>query len=422
MICDYRASVATVARIPYASQLLSNPDYLSNFADLAIWSIVECGIAITASSLATLRPLFIQMRFLAGGHFPTRYGHSRATSGGLPMQSANSVTVISSRGRSMRSKRSTGMTGSTAFSMSRYSRGTSQSGFLTSLKEGADPEKGIVVNTEFEMAIITKEPSLDSLDRFEAEVNEVICPGTIRRKSSYDQMHTSRRSTFDSRPSPRLPFNTQFHASSDATAPAATVQSPPSIPQDSSSSPSQNRRRPSEGPPPSFHLPTKLHHQSNVSVKSNHSGLIRFDSRNTFQGLSAPPRVPQVETGYTTYFPHSPDDTPLGSPIISLGDRASRRRSSASPSTPPQLPRPASGSRYPFPAPQTPIPEIPESARRGKPRTSAFMSGTGQGSGERYERGSHSPTWTRPSPELASVPSPLRSNPPGSPGPMGSWV
>ena len=60
-----RASFATVARIPYAKQLLSNPDYLYNFTDLAIWSTVEIGLGLSASSLATLKPLFRKLKVLA---------------------------------------------------------------------------------------------------------------------------------------------------------------------------------------------------------------------------------------------------------------------------------------------------------------------------------------------------------------------
>ena len=37
------ASIATIARIPFAKQLLSNPDYLYNFTDLANWSTGEPG-------------------------------------------------------------------------------------------------------------------------------------------------------------------------------------------------------------------------------------------------------------------------------------------------------------------------------------------------------------------------------------------
>ncbi|KAI1337689.1 hypothetical protein F5Y15DRAFT_389960 [Xylariaceae sp. FL0016] len=56
------ASLATIVRIPFARQLLSNPDYLYNFTDFAIWSTVELGLGLTASSLATLKPLFRKCR------------------------------------------------------------------------------------------------------------------------------------------------------------------------------------------------------------------------------------------------------------------------------------------------------------------------------------------------------------------------
>ncbi|KAH7304306.1 hypothetical protein B0I35DRAFT_471999 [Stachybotrys elegans] len=61
------ASIATIVRIPYAKQLLSSPDYLYNFTDIAIWSSVEIGLALTASSLATLKPFLRKMKFLTGG-------------------------------------------------------------------------------------------------------------------------------------------------------------------------------------------------------------------------------------------------------------------------------------------------------------------------------------------------------------------
>lgn len=45
-------------RVFYAKSVLDNADYLYNFTDMAIWSTVEIGMALTASSLATLKPLF----------------------------------------------------------------------------------------------------------------------------------------------------------------------------------------------------------------------------------------------------------------------------------------------------------------------------------------------------------------------------
>ncbi|ETS79843.1 hypothetical protein PFICI_07372 [Pestalotiopsis fici W106-1] len=83
------ASMATVVRIPYAKQLLSDPDYLYNFTDLAIWSTVEIGLGLMASSLATLKPLFRKLKILVVTKSSTlpyhhsRPGHSRARSGSI---------------------------------------------------------------------------------------------------------------------------------------------------------------------------------------------------------------------------------------------------------------------------------------------------------------------------------------------------
>lgn len=448
ILCLCRASVATIARVPYASQLLSNPDYLYNFTDLAIWSIVECGIAITASSLATLRPLFIQMKILANSHFTSRYGHTYG-SGGLPIQSANSVTVISSRGRSV--KRNTGMTGSTAFS------GTlSQSGGLKSVQEG---QEGIHVEKEFEMSVITKETSVDSLDRLEAEVNEVITPGrnAAKRKPSYDQTHTPGSDSFSSRRRPP-PLQTSLHSPPNSTENSASTDSAVSghryiAEASSSSNPSSPHpgRRPSEGAvlytapysgnmpsprhqyshsegsprtpgvtfsPPSFHLPSRLHHQSTISGQSV---LTRYDSRGTVQGLSAPPRVTQngFDGGYA---PSNVVTPPLGSPI-SMNSRSSQ----GLPGTPHSQPGQGSPSRFPFPR-QGPTHEIAENkqGRRGKPRVSAFLADVDESSASSIEEHEEalreemeSPQWARPSPTLYSIPSPLRSNPPRE---SGSWV
>ncbi|KAI1775941.1 hypothetical protein F4818DRAFT_415482 [Hypoxylon cercidicola] len=51
------ASSAVVVRCAYFSRLL-DPDFLFATVDVAIWSTVEQGLAISAGSLATLRPLF----------------------------------------------------------------------------------------------------------------------------------------------------------------------------------------------------------------------------------------------------------------------------------------------------------------------------------------------------------------------------
>ncbi|KAG8673133.1 hypothetical protein FPOAC1_006437 [Fusarium poae] len=79
------ASAAVVARFPYLAGF-KEPDWLWHTIDVAIWSIIEQGLAITATSLATLRPLFK----LAGYHLglasqPTAYstsGHKRSIGSG----------------------------------------------------------------------------------------------------------------------------------------------------------------------------------------------------------------------------------------------------------------------------------------------------------------------------------------------------
>ncbi|CAN8103523.1 unnamed protein product [Discula destructiva] len=72
------ASIATLVRVFYAKTVLENPDYLYNFTDIAIWSAVEIGVALTASSLATLKPLFRQFFRMQGfsSRRPSGYGPS----------------------------------------------------------------------------------------------------------------------------------------------------------------------------------------------------------------------------------------------------------------------------------------------------------------------------------------------------------
>ncbi|KAI9370269.1 hypothetical protein BJX61DRAFT_544799 [Aspergillus egyptiacus] len=51
------ASVAVVIRMPFL-QYYSDPDFLYSTYQIAIWSVMETGLAIVAGSLITLRPLF----------------------------------------------------------------------------------------------------------------------------------------------------------------------------------------------------------------------------------------------------------------------------------------------------------------------------------------------------------------------------
>lgn len=49
-------STATIVRMFYIHTLMNGPDFLYATTNVAIWSTVEPGIGITASSIATLRP------------------------------------------------------------------------------------------------------------------------------------------------------------------------------------------------------------------------------------------------------------------------------------------------------------------------------------------------------------------------------
>lgn len=71
-----RASIATVIRVIYAKELLYQDEYLYNFYDMAVWSTVECGMALTASSLATLKPLFRKMTIIFSTTRQSSHMHS----------------------------------------------------------------------------------------------------------------------------------------------------------------------------------------------------------------------------------------------------------------------------------------------------------------------------------------------------------
>ena len=59
----HRASAGVVARFAYLPTMKS-VDFLFDTIEIAIWSTVEQGLAITAGNLATLRPL---LRFIGQG-------------------------------------------------------------------------------------------------------------------------------------------------------------------------------------------------------------------------------------------------------------------------------------------------------------------------------------------------------------------
>ncbi|UKZ74686.1 hypothetical protein TrVFT333_002356 [Trichoderma virens FT-333] len=59
------ASAAVVIRFPYVKDF-KDPDFLYSTTDIAIWSTTEQGLAITAGSLATLRPLLRSIKQFVG--------------------------------------------------------------------------------------------------------------------------------------------------------------------------------------------------------------------------------------------------------------------------------------------------------------------------------------------------------------------
>jgi hypothetical protein len=67
-------STATIVRMFYIHKLMNGPDFLYATTNVAIWSTVEPGIGITASSIATLRPLVRHCLWRMG--FASAPGHS----------------------------------------------------------------------------------------------------------------------------------------------------------------------------------------------------------------------------------------------------------------------------------------------------------------------------------------------------------
>ncbi|KAI0586086.1 hypothetical protein TUN199_01042 [Pyrenophora tritici-repentis] len=75
------ASLAVVVRMGYVMDF-RNPDFLWATVDIAIWSDIEQGLAITAGSLATLRPLWRQVSASLGLNSST-FGHSGGNPSGM---------------------------------------------------------------------------------------------------------------------------------------------------------------------------------------------------------------------------------------------------------------------------------------------------------------------------------------------------
>lgn len=462
--------MATIARIPYAQQLLSNPDYLYNFSDLAIWSIVECGIAITASSLATLRPLFVKMKLLATNHFTSRFTSSMGGSGGLPVFTNKTYTVVSSsRMQNQDVNRYTAVTDSETTPRKKGA------GILKNVCESKD---GIQVRKEFEMSVITRS-SKDSIDQLENEVDEVISPGSTKRSSTHSRgqsFHQSLRLN----PSPRLspapsrptlqdaPMLVSSTAITSPTGPPLThatnaklmhtnwqpnaspqssrsaeavrkgsfgqvatpfggvsvdhtdieLRSPPPIMtqsprhghQSTSSQDSFRSYRTPRSNATSFHLPTRAQHYSMASSASGHSRSstsTKANSRGTFGADGLPP--PGYRE-YATGVSSNPSSLP-GSPQVHSASRSIDHS--------PITPLPNSNMRFPFEKPD-PIPEAKKSKRTT--RVSAFLADNSSVSsvdtGDCSDEELTGPRWAKQ--DRGAPPSPLTSHPPLSP--REDWV
>lgn len=88
--------MATIVRIPYAQGILDNPDYLHTSTDIGIWSTVEIGVALTASSLATLKPLLRRMRLFNMSEVMQYGSRSRTRSEGAHTAVSNRASHIKS--------------------------------------------------------------------------------------------------------------------------------------------------------------------------------------------------------------------------------------------------------------------------------------------------------------------------------------
>ncbi|KAF7537974.1 hypothetical protein G7054_g3289 [Neopestalotiopsis clavispora] len=92
------ASSAVVARFPYLPRF-RNFDFLFATVDIAIWSAVEQGLAITAGCLATLRPLLKEVSYRLGWTKPSTGASGGHTSG--MMQSGTFPNTGNGRSRGM---------------------------------------------------------------------------------------------------------------------------------------------------------------------------------------------------------------------------------------------------------------------------------------------------------------------------------
>ncbi|CAH0031656.1 unnamed protein product [Clonostachys rhizophaga] len=54
----YRASIASIVRVPYSNAYLKPDDFIYQVSNIILWTVVECGVGILAGSLPSLRAFF----------------------------------------------------------------------------------------------------------------------------------------------------------------------------------------------------------------------------------------------------------------------------------------------------------------------------------------------------------------------------
>ena len=98
-------------RLPYIHGLASTDDFLYETTDVAIWSVVETGLAITTCCAATLRPLF--RNFLSRSRLinntstatpPFRMGSSMSRNGWPRSNDPNRAVYLKNPGSNVKSK------------------------------------------------------------------------------------------------------------------------------------------------------------------------------------------------------------------------------------------------------------------------------------------------------------------------------
>ncbi|KAF5657608.1 integral membrane protein pth11 [Fusarium heterosporum] len=87
------ASIATLVRLRYLADLTETNDILFAGTDAMVWTLIEPGVAIVASSLATIRPLLRAMKIR--GFESTDSAYSTGHSAGLPSNANRAKSGLS---------------------------------------------------------------------------------------------------------------------------------------------------------------------------------------------------------------------------------------------------------------------------------------------------------------------------------------